>query len=152
MFWHPKVIFIHVPRTGGTALTEIFGALPHVSKDVHKCKHLPASVVRDWMPDYWATATKIAVYRPNAEISQSWYDHVQVSLDIDQRHADQSWIEYITRCHGMSYEEFADSEPMPTMEQYVDCEGVQVLPWVEAFATIRQILLASAKITEKRWV
>jgi len=142
MFWAPKIIFIHVPRTGGTLLTEIFGALPHVSKDVHRGKHLSASFVRDWLADYWEDATKIAVYRPNEEIAKSWYRHVQASFEYgDDGSAERSWIEYVTRCHGMSFEDFVASEPIPTMEQYVDCEGVTVLPWADAFATIRQILL-----------
>ncbi|XZE20869.1 hypothetical protein SH449x_000759 [Pirellulaceae bacterium SH449] len=92
------------------------------------------------MPEYWETAIKIAVYRPNEEIAKSWYRHVQASFRSDLSYADQTWIDFVSRCRGMSFEDFQASETMPTMEQYVDCEGVQVVSWTEAREQISSIL------------
>lgn len=141
MFWGPSLIFIHVPRTGGTLLTDIFGALPHVSKDVHKGKHLAASVVKSYWPDYWESARKIAVYRPNDEIAKSWYRHVQSSFGVPEKNADPEWLDFVARCHGMSFEDFSTKETMPTMEQYLDCDGIDVMTWDTAYETMRDVLM-----------
>lgn len=139
MFWTPDLIFIHVPRTGGTALTDKYRHLPWLSVDVHEHKHSPASVVRHTLlPDYWTTARRFTIYRSDEEIAKSWWDHIHHS-EIGP-HTTRQWRETMDKVKNMTWDEYLDSYEPPRFEVYCDRDDVEVLSWDDADALCREIL------------
>jgi hypothetical protein len=136
--WGADWIFIHIPRTGGTFLTDTFGSLPWVSKDVHTYKHASASTLLGILGhEHWERSQKFYVYRPELEIAQSWYHHVQISFDLIDRTNSSSavpeWLDYIEEMHGLTFEEFALQAGFPKIENQIDLPGIQALTLQQAF-------------------
>ena len=144
MFWSVKVVFIHVPRTGGTVLTDVFGALPWVCKDVLFHKHAKASVAKRLVGPIWKDAIKFAIERPDEEIAVSWYNHIQryarERTEADRNYCTTSWWNLVTRCQSMDFDEFCRQERVPTMDFYCDLPEVQRLPFSDAFTLLCDVL------------
>lgn len=144
MFWTSSLIFIHIPRTGGTVLTDHFGKLPQVSKDVHTRKHARASHAKILLRKYWDNAEKIAIYRPNEEIALSWYNHIQRYAQFrtaeDRRECADGWWDMVSVCKDMTFEQFCACRFIPTVEHYVDLPGINVLSFKDATERIATIL------------
>ena len=76
MFFSTRFVYIHIPRTGGTTLTDSFGCLTYVSKCVHHHKHDTAREIKTLVGSgLWDNAYKFTVMRNPVEICKSWFRH-----------------------------------------------------------------------------
>lgn len=128
MYWSDRLIFIHVPRTGGTLLTDAFGSLPNVSKDVWAHRHARASTAREITG--CMGARMIAVYRSDEDIARSFYEHCQ---DEDSCDGMDPWTQIRDATRAMTFDDFVRCGPCPTMGWYVDSDDVDILSWDEAY-------------------
>lgn len=156
MFWCTRIIFIHVPRTGGTMLTNAFGSLEHVSKDVHENKHLPASRVQAVVgEEIWTSARIIAVERSNDEIAKSWYQHAQSyyynNTHNPDRRCTQSWWKFARQAALESSADFFAKRFVPTMEHYCDLPRVERLTLRDAYELLIQTHGYDPQIEIRGW-
>ncbi len=104
-----KFVFIHIPRTGGTSLTETFGVLPAVSKCVYEYKHATAREIRRLIgAKAWNNAYKFTVYRDPYEIIRSWYQHCLGFCD--NGYASPDWLSYVDYVRTCSFNTFVELE------------------------------------------
>ena len=103
-FW----LFIHIPRTGGTALTKCYGNLPAVSKLVHFNKHAPVTKAKSLLRGSFNQAYKFCVMRDPVDIVASWYCHC---LDYESfLYCTNGWKNYCQRVQSISFSQFIQQE------------------------------------------
>lgn len=114
MMYSSEFVFIHIPRTGGTALTSFFGSSEIISKDVHYYKHATAFQIKNLfevMSADWKSVYKFTLYRNPVEIVISWYNHVITNFDIlDIKKVTKEWFNYCHKIKSMSFDDFVDLE------------------------------------------
>lgn len=143
MIYSNKFIFIHIPRTGGTSLEEMFGGLPTVSKLLHDNKHAPASVAKSFIdPSIWREATKFTIYRDPWKITCSWYKHL-LSMRDRLQDSTAEFREYCLRVSSLTFNEYLKQEIFSGefvrqggyLSHYLDCDKEQflILDWQEAY-------------------
>jgi hypothetical protein len=117
--------------------------LPFVSKDVLYHKHACASAAKEFVGPIWDDARKIAIYRPDHEIAMSWYQHIQrfaqERTEEDRQFCAVGWWDKVTRLKGLTFEEFSEVEPAPTMDAYCDLPEVERLPFAEVAAYLNDL-------------
>lgn len=113
-------------------LTDAFAACPLVSKEVHHYKHAPASKVEAITGCYGAR--KIAIYRDDREIAESFYRMVRGYETTKWRGlVTDEWDREAQRLASMSFEEFLREPIVPKMSQFVDTDDVDVVTWQQAY-------------------
>lgn len=144
MMYSSSFVFIHVPRTGGTILTDEFGWLETVSKDVHSLKHATASELQNIIePELWESAYKFSIYRSDDEIAASWYRHLKYCFNKhnsgDVLGVTQSWIDFVAEASQYTFAELCDRYPPPTMAYYLDVPGIDVISLPQARDRLREL-------------
>lgn len=141
MLWSTNFVFIHIPRTGGTVLTDAFGKLPYVSKDVLRYKHATVQQARQVVGEsIWNKAYRFTILRDPWEIVASWYRHCQVPANAD--HCTPPWASYQQRIASMSLEQFVADELVNFvpeggfLRQYADDVGMEILTLQDAVDTL----------------
>lgn len=142
MFWCKQFVFIHVPRTGGTMLTDAFSHIPHVSKDVHLNKHVPASQARNLVGEsIWKSAYIFTVARPNDDIAESWWRHLQreyvTRTNSDYSKVSDEWWNFVSMAGNCNKVDFFRQFPPPTMEQFCDLPLIARLSLQEAYDMLK---------------
>jgi hypothetical protein len=146
MLWSTKFVFIHIPRTGGTVLTDTFGTLPFVSKDVLENKHVTARQASHIVGEsIWNQAYRFTILRDPWEFVASWYRHCQVPADIE--HSTPAWVQYQQHIALMSLEQFVANELASFVPEggflqlYANEDGVEVLTLEEAVSALIRLTL-----------
>jgi hypothetical protein len=153
MMYSADFIFIHVPRTGGTSLTNIFGVLPGVSKDVHFLKHAKASEIKRIIDeDVWNNAYKFSIYRENEEIAKSWYKHL-CNCDVLYKKekpigVTKKWLDFVECANSCDMDYFFSFCSPPTMEYYLDEPEIDIISWSTAYKKLSNILKDYPRVLE----
>lgn len=109
MMYCSKFVFIHIPRTGGSTLTNAFGGIPWISKSVHAHKHATAREARLVVgEEIWSTSYKFCIIRPPAEICRSWFRHCVTYLPTGIETG--SWLTYCDRLRHIGWDGFVAEE------------------------------------------
>jgi hypothetical protein len=127
-----KLIFIHVPKTGGTSITRAMGL---IEPPAWYHKHAGWRIYKSQFPSLWEEFTKFAVYREQDSHAKSWYNFMRKTLSETYQSNnfkpyDCSFDEWISR--GKPFHEFWEicgvSNPL---DQYdfigPKTEGVKIL-------------------------
>ena len=144
MMYSSNFVFIHVPRTGGTILTDEFGSLDIVSKDVHSLKHATASELQKIIePAIWESAYKFSIHRSDDEIAASWYKHLRYCFgehnNGETLGVSQSWIDFVAEASQYTFAELCDRYPPPTMAYYLDSPGIDAISLPQARDRLREL-------------
>lgn len=146
MMWSYNFVLIHPERTSGTVLTNAFGVLPYVSKEVYINKHCRASKAKRIVgPIIWnnPNTIKICLSRDEDERNLSWYNHINKSYKLlmsgDLVHADHFWKSFI-RHHGIkSKDKFDKTIKLPPVSWYCDQPGIKIMTGKEAYGLLIEL-------------
>lgn len=103
MFYTNKVLFVHIPRTGGTWLTKWAHDTFDASVDVHHCKHATLEQLYMLIPDLEAL-TPFTIVRESSDVLWSYYD--MAIHEEDYSLCTKQWEEETNRLRAMTFEEY----------------------------------------------
>lgn len=145
MLWSARFVMVHVPRTGGTVLTEAFGVLPFVSKDVLSRKHAKASEVKEIIgePLWEKVEARFCVARGDLAIAKSYYRHVleyrRIRTEEMRKECTVEWWDFVTEASKLSFEQFVEQYPPPRVDDYADLPEVMRLSLGEAYSLLKSL-------------
>jgi hypothetical protein len=119
MFYTNKVLFIHIPRTGGTWLTEFAHRMFDASLDVHHLKHASLEDVYAAIPGT-SSLEPFAITRDPRDIAMSFYSLALSSNGGDASLCTPQWLEVVEAVSRMTLEEFMESDLNPARRQYYE--------------------------------
>jgi hypothetical protein len=145
--WSYNFLLIHPERTGGTILTDSFGVLPYVSKDVFTHKHCKASVAKRILGSRLWNSTnmiKICLYRNEEERIISWYNHIKKSSEAlsnnnFKHRVDDFWKQLVNKYEHLTFEEFIKSHRLPKIDFYCDEPEMKLLTTKEAYKLLVEL-------------
>lgn len=107
MFYTHKVVFVHVPRTGGTWLTNWARDHLEASIDCHHLKHASLQEIHRAIPGTIGLEP-FCIDRPRDDRLRSYYDLLQIADPWTE-----NWNNIIKAVRQMSYEQFLESRYVP---------------------------------------
>jgi len=146
MMWCKKFIFIHIPRTGGDSLTEAFGGIPYISKDVYKFKHCLARKGRyNLFSSVWFDAFKFTIVRPPLDLMRSWFNHARTYQQHgDKENATHYWLQFCEYVSRVSFPDFVEREIVNVRNgghyaRYANIDGVKPLTLQQAYSKLCEL-------------
>lgn len=136
-------------------LTDTFGVLPYVSKDVFSYKHAKCSEAKSIVGErIWNNpdTVKICLYRNLSFRNNSWYYHVQKSaqqIDTEwtKKHLDPYWIDFVKSASILSKQEFFKIYPVKPMSWYCDVPGFTPMDTKTAYEELIKLTDYNPNIT-----
>ncbi len=137
------LVFIHIPRTGGTSLTQAWGTLPYISKDVAVYKHATAPQIKALIGKrLWNQAFRFTIIRDPWEILVSLW---RLLMAASGHEGAESWRTSVIYWKARTFNEWLDQElgqlkPGGFLRTYTAREKVHIFTNVQdAHRTLMEI-------------
>lgn len=147
MFYTNKVVFVHVPRTGGTVIADWAYRTLNASVDNHFLKHASYGRLIEEIPELGALEA-FSISRDTTSILQSYYCH---AVSFGGNHScygvaslvTNEWVAECNRLRGMSFNEYEQSGCTIMSQPYYEVGQVREFtyenPHVAVFQWLRDV-------------